>query len=62
MAREGVLRARDRAVRPRYETIPCGGGSWGVYDHLNRRWIQAYTGSGARSEADRKLREVAGAP
>lgn len=41
----------------RYEVRPCGGGSHGVYDTQDNRWVRAWTGPYSRDVAERRLRE-----
>ena len=42
----------------RYQVLPCGLGSYGVYDNQDRRWVKAYSGDAARRAADTKLRSL----
>jgi hypothetical protein len=42
----------------RYQVLPCGLGSFGVYDNQDRRWVRAYSGDAARRTADAKLRSL----
>ena len=42
----------------RYQVLPCGLGSFGVYDNQDRRWVRAYSGDAARRAADTKLRSL----
>ena len=62
MRREAASSAGSRrAAQPRFQVLPVGLGSWGVYDHGKRRWAVAYTGRGAQQAAVGRHREPAGA-
>jgi hypothetical protein len=41
----------------RFEVRPVSGGSHGVYDTQDRRWVGAWTGPYSRETAARRLRE-----
>lgn len=41
----------------RFEVRPVGGGSHGVWDTQDNRWVKAWTGPQSREIAARRLRE-----
>jgi hypothetical protein len=44
---------------PRFQVLPCGSGSWGLYDNHNRQWVRAYTGPRSRDSAEQVRKERA---
>jgi hypothetical protein len=45
----------------RYATQPLGGGTYGLYDQAQGKFIETWTGRGARQKAERKWRQIVGA-
>jgi hypothetical protein len=53
-------RVKQERLMARYAVQPLGGGTYGLYDRAQQKFIETYKGRGASQKANRKWRSLVG--